>query len=79
MRPIRSSPTAVRATSPRARTLVSGRFRPAVPAEHLDHDPVPVDREHLAAPDRSVRCDHVDELVVADPVRGCAKSSGPAT
>ena len=36
--------------------------------QHLDDDPVPFDREHLAAPDRSVRRDHVDELVVADPL-----------
>ena len=45
-----------------------GQVQAGGAGQHLDDDPVPVDREHLATPDRSVRRDHVDELVVADPL-----------
>ena len=45
-----------------------GQVQAGGAGQHLDHDPVPFDREHLATPDGSVRRDHVDELVVAHPL-----------
>ena len=51
----------------RGRSCRGGSGR-RVPASTWTTIRSPVDREHLAAPDRSVRRDDVDELVVADPL-----------
>ena len=45
-----------------------GQVQAGGAGQHLNHDPIPVDREHLATSDGAVRRDHVDELVVAHPL-----------
>ena len=45
--------------------------------QHLDDDPVPFDRQHLATPDLSAGRDHVDELVVTDALHAVREEQRP--
>ena len=55
-----------------------GQVQAGCARQHLDDDPLSFDREHLAPPDLSVGRDHVDELVVADPLDALREQQRPS-